>query len=83
MKTISWKNKEWMEFYHKNRDVWKPIATEWGRLAGEFLGRRVKVIKRELYIERTKDFYVKDGYETRPNFVQAIKHREALGDKLN
>ncbi len=72
-----------MEFFHKNRNLWSPIASEWERLAGEFLQKRVKVIKRELYIERTKDFYVKDGYETRPDFIQAIKHREALGDKLN
>jgi hypothetical protein len=83
MKTLNYKNKEWMEFFHKNRNLWSPVATEWERLAGEFLGRRVKVIKRELYIERTKDFYIKDGLENTPHFIQSIKRRESLGDKLN
>lgn len=83
MKTLNYKNKKWMAFFHKNRNLWSPVATEWERLAGEFLERRVKVIKRQLYIEQTKDFYVKEGQETRQDFVQAIKHREALGDKIN
>lgn len=83
MKTLNYKNKEWMDFFHKNRNLWSPVASEWERLAGEFLGRRVKVIKNSLYIERTKDFYVQEGLETRPDFIRAIKNREALGDKLN
>lgn len=83
MKTLNYENKEWMEFFHKNRNLWSPVATEWERLASEFLGRRVKVIKRELYIERTKDFYIKEGLETQEHFIKAIKIRESQGGKLN
>lgn len=43
---------------------------------------RIKKIKNTVYIERTKDFYVQAGHETRPDFIEAIKKREAMGDKL-
>lgn len=43
---------------------------------------RTIIDKRTKYIERTKDFYVQEGHETKPNFVEAIKKREAMGDKL-
>lgn len=43
---------------------------------------RTIIQKRTRYIERTRDFYVQEGFETKPNFIEAIKKREAMGDKL-
>lgn len=43
---------------------------------------RTLKIKNTVYIERTKDFYVQAGLETRPDFIRAIKIRESMGDKL-
>lgn len=36
-----------------------------------------------LYIERAKNFYVRDGLETEPEYIEAIQARESRGDKLN
>lgn len=40
MHTLNWKNKEWMEFFNEERDLWSPIATEWERLAKEYLNKK-------------------------------------------
>lgn len=45
-------------------------------------GKRVIIRGRTKFIERTKDFYIQEGYENQPNFVRAIKIRKAMGDKL-
>lgn len=44
---------------------------------------RTKKIGRHVYTERTKNFFIQNGREKEPHFVRAIKHREALGDKIN
>ena len=43
---------------------------------------RVKIIGKDKYIERTKDFYIKEGLEKEEHFIRAIRLREAQGDKL-
>ena len=43
---------------------------------------RTKIIGRHVYTERTKDFYIQNGRETEEHFIQSIKRRETLGDKL-
>lgn len=30
------KNKEWMQFFNENRELWGPIASEWQRLSEEY-----------------------------------------------
>jgi hypothetical protein len=30
---LNWKNKEWMQFFNEERDLWSPIASEWERLS--------------------------------------------------
>ena len=33
---LHWKNEAWMEYLLKNRDITKPLAQEWQRLAKEY-----------------------------------------------
>jgi hypothetical protein len=32
----NWQNKEWMQFFNEERDLWSPIASEWQRLLKEY-----------------------------------------------
>lgn len=41
-KVCNWKNKEWMEFFNENRDLWTPVAREWERLEKEYLAIKQK-----------------------------------------
>ena len=43
---------------------------------------RTRKIGHFTYIERTKDFFVREGFEKKESFIKAIKIRESLGDKL-
>lgn len=44
---------------------------------------RTKIIGSKIYTERTKNFFIENGRETEEHFIQSIKRRESLGDKLN
>lgn len=33
---LNWQNKAWMQFFNQERDIWRPIASEWERLLKEF-----------------------------------------------
>lgn len=46
------------------------------------LGQRCIKRGRTILIERTKDFYIKDGDETKPEYLEAIRRRENMGGKL-
>ena len=34
---LNYKNQKWMEYFHENRSLWQPIASEWKRLSEEYL----------------------------------------------
>lgn len=36
METLNWKNKNWMDYFNKNRDLWTPVAVEWERLSKNY-----------------------------------------------
>jgi len=38
---LNYKNKEWMQFFNENRDLWTPIASEWERLSKEYLEKKL------------------------------------------
>ncbi len=39
---LNHKNKEWMQFFNENRNLWQPIASEWKRLSVEYLENYVQ-----------------------------------------
>lgn len=52
METLNWQNKEWMQFFNEERDLWTPVAAEWTRLLKEYLTNKnyekEKEIKKEV-----------------------------------
>jgi len=46
-------------------------------------GQRYLQRGRTRFIERTKDFYVKEGCETEPSYIEAIRKRGSMGDRIN
>lgn len=32
----NWKNTHWMQYFHENRNLWSPVASEWKRLEEEY-----------------------------------------------
>ena len=45
-------------------------------------GNKAILIGKTIYIERTKDFFVQEDRENEDSFVNAIKIRESMGDRL-
>ncbi len=33
MTELNYLNKDWMEFFNRERDLWTPVAVEWERLS--------------------------------------------------